>query len=68
MPTGDNVSSIVDAAYPDMATKFLDPQYLRARAILTPTNEDADAINSYITSLIFAEDREYLSCDKISKS
>jgi hypothetical protein len=51
-----------------MATKFLDPQYLRARAILTPTNEDADAINSYITSLIFAEDREYLSCDKISKS
>jgi hypothetical protein len=68
MPTGDNVSSIVDVAYPDMATKFLDPQYLRARAILTPTNEDADAINSYITSLIFAEDREYLSCDKISKS
>lgn len=68
MTDGDKISCVVDAVYPELAMRLSDPQYLHARAILTPTNEAADTINSYVVSLVPGEEKEYLSCDRISKS
>ncbi|CAD6243026.1 unnamed protein product [Miscanthus lutarioriparius] len=68
MPQEDKVSCIVDAVYPDLVTRYSDPNYLQSRAILTPTNEIADTVNSHVVSLVPGEEKEYLSCDKIGKS
>ena len=43
-------------------------EYLKSRAILTPTNDIVDSINEYIVSLNPEDAREYLSCDKIIKA
>jgi ATP-dependent DNA helicase PIF1 len=59
---------LVNTVYPDLTTRFSDPHYLQSRAILTPTNEAADSINSHVVSLVPGEEREYLSCDKIARS
>lgn len=68
MPQEDKIQCMVNTVYPDLATRFSDPHYLQSRAILTPTNEAADSINSHVVSLVPGEEREYLSCDKIAKS
>lgn len=66
-PEGDKVSCIVDnVLYPELSIRYADPRYLSSRAILTPTNELVDSINSHMVSLVPGE--EYLSCDRISRS
>ena len=68
MTDGDKISYMVDNIYPDLSGRYCDPLYLQDRAILTPTNEIADNINSYVVSLLPSESREYLSCDEMVKS
>lgn len=68
MPREDKVSSIVGAVYSDLIARYSDPNYLQSRAILTPTNDIANSVNSHIVSMIPGEEREYLSCDRIGKS
>jgi ATP-dependent DNA helicase PIF1 len=46
----------------------MDLEYLRERAILTPTNDITDTINNHIVSLIPDEEKEYLSCDSVIKA
>jgi ATP-dependent DNA helicase PIF1 len=46
---------------------YKDIDYLKERAILSPTNETVDNLNEYIVSIIPGETKEYLSCDKIVK-
>jgi ATP-dependent DNA helicase PIF1 len=45
----------------------MDFEYLRARAILSPTNDIVDIINNYIVSLVPGDEKQYLSCDTILK-
>jgi len=47
-------------------TRF-DAAYLKEQAILKPTNDIADAINSYVVSLLPGDEKQCLSCDKIVK-
>lgn len=68
MPSDDKISCLVNAIYPDLPSNFSDISYLGARAILTPTNEISDIINSYIVSLIPGKEKQYLSYDRISKT
>lgn len=68
MPSDDKISCLINVVYPDLQSKFSDISYLGARAILTPTNDITDLINSYMVSLIPGEEKQYLSCDKISKT
>jgi hypothetical protein len=68
MPQENKFSFMVDTVYPDLTTKYSDACYLKNRAILTPTNEVADMINSYVVSLVPTQDKEYLSYDMIAKS
>ncbi|GKD57071.1 ATP-dependent DNA helicase PIF1-like protein, partial [Tanacetum coccineum] len=42
------IEQIVKETFPDFTTKKSDSAYLKERAILTPRNDDADAINAYI--------------------
>lgn len=64
----DGLAALVDSIYPALSTSYLDPSYLTERAILAPTNELTDSINTYMISLIPSEEKEYLSCDSIAKS
>ncbi|KAJ1280345.1 hypothetical protein BS78_04G224900 [Paspalum vaginatum] len=66
--TEDKVSCIVESVYADLPTRYSDPSYLHARAILTPTNEITDTVNTHVVSLIPGDEKEYLSCDKIVKT
>jgi ATP-dependent DNA helicase PIF1 len=62
-PIGD----IVHAIYPDLLKNMFIPNFFQNRAILAPTLEVVEKINSYILSLIPGDFKEYLSCDTISK-
>jgi len=68
MTNDDSLQCIVDAVYPDLQQRYLNDVYLRERAILCPTNEIADAVNTHIVSQLVQEEKEYLSSDSISKS
>jgi ATP-dependent DNA helicase PIF1 len=46
---------------------YLNVEYLKERAIVSPTNEIVDDVNMYILTLLPGEQREYLSADSISK-
>jgi len=65
---GDKLSCIVNATYPNFITDYKNTAYLSQRAILTPTNEQTDAINDYMVSLLPDMEKEYLSSDSIAKS
>jgi hypothetical protein len=65
---GDKISAIVDSVYIDFLSRYSDPKYLKERAILTPTNEIAEDINTHVLSLVPGEGREYLSCDSTGNS
>ncbi|GKD84413.1 ATP-dependent DNA helicase PIF1-like protein [Tanacetum coccineum] len=43
-----HIEEIVKENFPDFTTKKNDEAYLKERAILTPQNDDADAINAYM--------------------
>lgn len=64
----NKIQKIVESIYSDLEINCSNASYLRARAILTPTNDTADLINSYVVSMLPAEERQYLSCDKVSKA
>jgi ATP-dependent DNA helicase PIF1 len=66
--SGDKISCIVNAVYPNLAEKYMDFKYLKEQAILTPTNDIADTINNHIVSLIPSDEKQYLSCDTIAKT
>jgi ATP-dependent DNA helicase PIF1 len=65
---GDKLSCIVNAIYPNLESEYSNTAYLSQRAILTPTNQQTDAINDYIVSLLLGTTKEYLSSDTIAKS
>ena len=65
---GPKIPAIVDAVYVDFLNHFSDPNYLKERAILTPTNDIAIAVNDHVLSLVPGEEREYLSCDTTGNS
>jgi ATP-dependent DNA helicase PIF1 len=58
---------IVNIVYPDLLRNYLNVEYLKERAIVSPTNEVVDDINMYILTLLPGEQKEYLSADSISK-
>ncbi|KAK1559467.1 hypothetical protein Q3G72_014806 [Acer saccharum] len=64
----DPIASIVSSTYPDLINKYKDPEYLRNRGILTPTNQTVDEINSYVLNVIPGEITTYLSSDSICKA
>lgn len=60
---GDPISAIVSAVYTDFSSNYQDSVYLHRRAILAPTNELAEEINTHVLRMVPTEGREYLSTD-----
>ncbi|GJV43471.1 ATP-dependent DNA helicase PIF1-like protein [Tanacetum coccineum] len=61
------IENIVSETYPDFTTRQTDDQYLKERAILTPWNNDADAINEYMFKKLGGESVTYNNANKICK-
>lgn len=62
------IKQIVADTYPDFTTRQTDDVYLKERAILTPRNDDADAINEYMFKQLSGESVTYNSADEICKA
>lgn len=61
----NNQRQLIDHVYPNIALKYTDPEWLCERAILAPTNEIVDELNSVIQDLIPSRQvRDYLSIDR----
>ncbi|GJX62677.1 ATP-dependent DNA helicase PIF1-like protein [Tanacetum coccineum] len=62
------IEQIVTETYPNFIERQKDDAYLRERAILTPKNDDADAINAYTFKKLEGEPVTYHSADEICKA
>ncbi|GJS23492.1 ATP-dependent DNA helicase PIF1-like protein [Tanacetum coccineum] len=61
------IEKIVSETYPDFTTRQIDDQCLKERVILTPRNDDADAINEYMFKKLRGESVTYNSANEIYK-
>ncbi|GJS10484.1 ATP-dependent DNA helicase PIF1-like protein [Tanacetum coccineum] len=62
------IRKIVEETYPDFTTRRTNDGYLKERAILTPRNENADAINEFMFKKLPGEVVTYNSADEICKA
>ena len=62
------IIEIVNRVYPDLATNYQSVAYIRARAIVTPTNQVVSNINDYVLTQIPRDDKVYLSLDTLTTS
>ncbi|GJZ31344.1 ATP-dependent DNA helicase PIF1-like protein [Tanacetum coccineum] len=68
IPSSDSpIQQIVKETYPIFIQRQKDDAYLRERAILTPRNDDADAINAYMFDKLADQAITYHSADEICK-
>jgi ATP-dependent DNA helicase PIF1 len=65
--TGDKIACMVDVVYPELTRRYMDVDYLREQAILTPTNDIADVTNNYMVSSVPEDEKQYLSFESILK-
>nr|GEV42697.1 hypothetical protein [Tanacetum cinerariifolium] len=62
------IQQIVAETYSDFTSRKTDEEYLKERAILTPRNEDADAINKFMFKKLSRDAVTYNSADEICKA
>ncbi|GKA74698.1 ATP-dependent DNA helicase PIF1-like protein, partial [Tanacetum coccineum] len=67
-PGGTGIDSLLLPAGRTTHNRQRDDAYLRERAILTPRNDDADAINTYMFDKLDGESITYNSADEICKA
>ena len=60
-----DVNVLIDMVFPDLQQRFTDVDYLRERAILTPTNKVVDHLNNLILDKIGGESHMYQSADSV---
>ncbi|XP_071708776.1 uncharacterized protein [Rutidosis leptorrhynchoides] len=61
------IETIVDTIFPDFNSRQDDEDYLLERAILTPRNDDVDAINKHMFKKLQGETMTFNSSDEICK-
>nr|VDD42957.1 unnamed protein product [Brassica oleracea] len=57
--------ALAHSAYPNFLHNYRDKDYLKERAVLTPTNNTVHEVNAYLLSKIPSQAREYLSSDSV---
>ncbi|XP_013614814.1 PREDICTED: uncharacterized protein LOC106321037 [Brassica oleracea var. oleracea] len=57
--------ALAHAAYPNFLQNYWDKDYLKERAVLTPTNNTVHYVNAYLLSKIPSQAREYLSSESV---
>ena len=60
-----SLNDLIDNIYPDLITKYVDINYLKERAILTPLNKDSLDINSTLLNRIPGDLHTYYSADSL---
>ncbi|XP_074327954.1 uncharacterized protein LOC141665870 [Apium graveolens] len=63
--TDNPIQSLFDITYPDFLSNMSSYDYLRSRAILTPTNSLVDDINDFVIEKIPGKTHTYFSQDSI---
>ncbi|XP_074361295.1 uncharacterized protein LOC141701561 [Apium graveolens] len=63
--TNNPIQSLFDITYPDFLSNMSSYDYLRSRAILTPTNSLVDDINDFVIKKISGKTHTYFSQDSI---
>ena len=63
MTRNDSIDELADFVFPEIETQHKDPNWLGERAILCPTNQEADEINSWLTVKFPGEEKVFKSCD-----
>jgi hypothetical protein len=64
MTETDKTQELIDFVFPTIERNFENRQWLSERAILCPTNAEADEINERISTMLPGEEKIYKSCDK----
>ncbi|GJY85782.1 ATP-dependent DNA helicase PIF1-like protein [Tanacetum coccineum] len=59
------IKMIVEETYPDFTSRQTNDEYLKERAILTPRNDDADAINEFMFKQLSGKSVTYNSADEV---
>ncbi|GKB58645.1 ATP-dependent DNA helicase PIF1-like protein [Tanacetum coccineum] len=62
------IQQIVTETYPNFTSRQTDDEYLKERAILTPRNDDVEAINEFMFKQSSGEPVTYYSADEICKA
>ncbi|OMO62414.1 DNA helicase PIF1, ATP-dependent [Corchorus olitorius] len=62
----DPFEAMTEEIYPNLVRFFVEPNYVKERAIVTLINETVDALNHYILDRIPGEAKIYLSSDSLS--
>ena len=57
------IEELTQFVFPDIGENHIDPNWLGERAILCPTNHEADEINDYLTAKFPGVQKVYKSCD-----
>lgn len=64
----DKKKSIIEAIYHNFEMFYKDSEYLKERAIVTPTNDDVDVINNTILEMISTDCTTYFNLDTMCYS
>ena len=63
MTETDKIEELTDFVFPNLEINHRNPNWLSERAILCPTNTEADEINSWMSSKFQGEEKLFKSCD-----
>ncbi|XP_022024588.1 uncharacterized protein LOC110924922 [Helianthus annuus] len=63
--SADPISSLIEFVYPSLLENYQSSGFYQKRAILAPTNEVVDEINSQLLLMFPGDSKEYLSSDSI---
>ena len=63
MTDNDKTQELIDFVFPNVENNYQNRKRLSARAILCPTNAEADEINEWISTMLPGEEKVYKSCD-----
>ncbi|XP_021995374.1 ATP-dependent DNA helicase pif1-like [Helianthus annuus] len=68
MDSVDPISSLIEFVYPSLIENYQSSGFYQERAILAPTNEVVDEINSQLLMMFPGDSKEYLSSDSICET
>ena len=61
----DKIQELLDFVFPNIHKNFKDLNWLSERAVLCPTNAEADEINERVSELIPGQEKIYKSCEEV---
>ena len=59
----ESISELTEFVFPNLGLNHKNPNWLSERGILSPTNQEADEINTWMTQQFPGEEKLYKSCD-----